>query len=153
MQTEYQNKTLELYLHGYGNHQQDDQVLWLAIAEFAYNNSVYSSTCETPFFLAYGIHPLMPNGLQLSFEINISLVSGHTQSVVKIRSWLEKGWVENNAKGKKYYDAKHEAKTYKVGDKVWLSGRNILTDCSAKKLDYQYHEIFMIPRCICTQAY
>ncbi len=30
--------------------------------------------------------------------------------------------MEYNAKEEKDYNAKHEAKTYKVGDKVWLSG-------------------------------
>ena len=95
----------------------------------------------------------MPDSLQLSSEINISLASEHAQSLVKIRSRLEKEWVENNAKGEKYYNAKHEAKTYKVGDKAWLLGRNIRIDCSAKKLDYKYHRTFMISRCIGRQAY
>ena len=140
-------------MHGYRNYQQDDLVPWLAIAEFAYNNSVHSSTGETSFFLAYGIHPSMLDSLQVSSEINIPLASERAQSLVKIQSRLEKEWVEHNAKGEKYYNAKHEAKTYKVGDKVWLSGRNIRTVRPAKKLDYKYHGPFMISRCIGTQAY
>ena len=95
----------------------------------------------------------MPDSLQLSSEINISLASEHAQSLVKIRSQFEKEWVEHNAKGEKYYNAKHEAKTYKVGDKAWLLGQNIRTDSSAKKLDYKYHRTFMISRCIDIQAY
>ncbi len=61
--------------------------------------------------------------------------------------------IEYNAKGEKYYNANHEAKTYKVGDKVWLSGRNICTVLPAKKLDYKYRGPFMISRFIGTKAY
>ncbi len=64
----------------------------------------------------------MPDSRQLSSEINISLASERAQDLVKIRSQLEKEWVEHNAKREKYYNVKHEAKTYKVGDKVLLSG-------------------------------
>ena len=64
-QTERQNQTLEQYLRGYANYQQDDWVTWLAIAEFAYNNSVYSATGESPFFLAYRLYPIMPDSLKL----------------------------------------------------------------------------------------
>ena len=95
----------------------------------------------------------MSDNLQLSSEMNIPLASERAQSLVKIQSWLEKEWMEYNAKEEKYYNAKHEAKTYKVGDKVWLSGWNIPPVCQAKKLDYKYHRPFMISRCIGTQAY
>ncbi len=74
----------------------------------------------------------MPDTLQLSSEINIPLASKRPQSLVKIRSRLEKGWVEHNAKGENYYNAKYEAKTYKVEDKVWLLGQNIRTVRPAK---------------------
>lgn len=40
-----------------------------------------------------------------------------------------------------------------MGDKVWLSGRNIRTTQPAKKLDYKYHGPYVISKCIGTQAY
>ncbi len=125
----------------------------MAIAEFAYNYSVYSSTCKTPFFFTYGIHPLISDILQLSSDVDILLAGERAQSLVKIQSRVEKEWVEYNAKEKMYYNAKHEAKKYKVGVKVWLSGRNIQTDRQANKLDYKHHGSFMISRYIGTQAY
>ena len=48
-QTKRQNQTLEQYLRNYVNYQQDDWVFWLKLAEFAYNNSVHSSTGIAPF--------------------------------------------------------------------------------------------------------
>jgi hypothetical protein len=54
---ERQNQTLEQYLRAYVNHQQDDWLTWLPLAEFAYNNSVYASTGMTPFYEEQMVHP------------------------------------------------------------------------------------------------
>ncbi len=43
--------------------------------------------------------------------------------------------------------------SYKVGDQVWLSGRNIRTDRPAKKLDFKYHGPFTIGKFIGSHAY
>ena len=56
-QTERTNQTLEQYLRCFINYQQDDWVDFLHFAEFAYNNSVHSSTRYTPFFANIGYHP------------------------------------------------------------------------------------------------
>ena len=56
-QTERTNQTLEQYLRCFINYQQDDWVDFLHMAEFAYNNSVHSSTGYTPFFANTGCHP------------------------------------------------------------------------------------------------
>jgi hypothetical protein len=37
-QTERMNTSMEQYLEGFVNHQQDDSVQWLALAQFAANN-------------------------------------------------------------------------------------------------------------------
>jgi hypothetical protein len=50
-QTERQNQTLEVYLKVYVNYQQDNWALYLASAEFVYNNSVNVITGKTPFQL------------------------------------------------------------------------------------------------------
>ena len=151
-QTERQNQTPEQYLRRYGNYQQDDWVAWLAIAEFAYNNSVHSATGQSLFFLAYKLHPTMPDSLQLSHDANIPLARDRAQNLIKLRGELEKRWAQLSGMGK-YYNAKHEAKSYRVGDKVWLSGQNIRTTRPAKKLDYKYHGPFVISKCIGTQTY
>jgi hypothetical protein len=62
-QTERVNQELESYLRSYINFLQDDWVDYLAMAQFARNNSVNSTTKVTPFFANHGYHP--------RFDINV----------------------------------------------------------------------------------
>ena len=95
----------------------------------------------------------MPDSLQVSHNINTPLARDRTQNLVQLRAELEKQWTKLGLGKEKYYNAKHEPKSYHVGDKVWLSGRNIRTIRPAKKLDYKYHDPFVISKCVGTQAY
>jgi transposase len=56
-QTERMNQTVEQYLWIFMDYRQNDWKEWLALAEFAYNNSEHQATKNTPFFLNYGRHP------------------------------------------------------------------------------------------------
>jgi transposase InsO family protein len=58
-QTERMNAGMEQYLRVFVNHQQDDWVQWLFLAEFAANNGVSESTKCTPFFAVQGEDPRM----------------------------------------------------------------------------------------------
>jgi len=58
-QTERMNAGMEQYLRTFINHQQDDWVQWLPLAEFAANNGVSESTKCTPFFAVQGVDPRM----------------------------------------------------------------------------------------------
>ena len=152
-QTERPSQKLEHYLREYSNYQQDDWVSWLAIVEFAYNNSVHSATGQSPLFLAYGLHSVKPDSLQVSQNINIPLACDRAQNLVQLQTELEKQWTELGLGKKKYYNAKNEPKLYRVKNKVWLSDRNIRTTRPVKKLDYKYHGSFVIWKCVGTQAY
>ena len=59
-QTERANRSIEEMLRAYVGKRQDDWDERLSMIEFAYNNSVHSSTGFTPFFLCYGRHPVNP---------------------------------------------------------------------------------------------
>ncbi len=52
-QTDKQNCVLEQYLRSYINYQQDDWTPLLALAEFAYNIAVHSSTGKALFEIVY----------------------------------------------------------------------------------------------------
>ncbi|XP_061490547.1 uncharacterized protein LOC133388595 [Rhineura floridana] len=70
-QTERLNAVLERYLRCYVSYQQNDWVSYLHFAEFAYNNSVHTSSGQTPFFANHGlklpatfkIHPVFHRSL------------------------------------------------------------------------------------------
>src|SRR5258705_4748573 len=55
-QMEWINQVLEQYLHAYMNYQQDNWVLLLPLAEFAYNNVASTTTGVSPFFTNKGYH-------------------------------------------------------------------------------------------------
>jgi len=58
-QTERQNQTMEKYLRAFCNYEQDNWVELLPLAEFAYNNTIHTSTRMTPFWVNYHYHPVM----------------------------------------------------------------------------------------------
>jgi hypothetical protein len=53
------NAGMEQYLRVIVNHQQDDWVQWLPLAELAANNGVSESTKCTPWFAVQGMDPWM----------------------------------------------------------------------------------------------
>jgi hypothetical protein len=58
-QIERMNAGMDQYLRVFVNHQWDDWVQWLPLAEFAANNGVSESTKCTPFFAVQGVDPQM----------------------------------------------------------------------------------------------
>jgi hypothetical protein len=83
-QTERVNALLEQYLRGYISYQQDDWYDNLALAEFAYNDSISVTTKVTPFFANYGYNP--------RFEIlrkNPDTLSNSSMGLVNICERLE----------------------------------------------------------------
>jgi hypothetical protein len=60
-QTERMNASTEQYLRVFVNHQQDDWVQWLPLAEFAANNGISETTKCTPCLAVQGVD------LQMSF--------------------------------------------------------------------------------------
>jgi len=58
-QMERTNQELEQYLRMYVNHRQNNWAEWLAMAEFTFNNKVYTTTKSSPFQVNYGREPRM----------------------------------------------------------------------------------------------
>jgi hypothetical protein len=75
-QMEHVNQVLEGYLRTFTSRQQDDWDDLLPSGEFHYNNSVHSSTQQTPFMVDTGRHPRMgfePSSRSLPWSWSMSL--------------------------------------------------------------------------------
>ena len=62
-QTERVNRVMEEALRSFVEASQTDWDRCLPNLQFSYNTSLHTSTGETPFYLNYGKHPVVPAGL------------------------------------------------------------------------------------------
>ena len=141
--TERTNQTLETYLRAFCSYQQDNWVDYLSLAEFSFNNSINSSTQQTPFFANLGYHP--------TFDVNITERTTNPSSTDLasrldiIHAELRAELSHSNKYMAKYYDRQHLPQpSYKTGDYVWLLRRNIKTTRPSEKLDYRHLGPFKI---------
>ncbi|MGL5827975.1 MAG: DDE-type integrase/transposase/recombinase, partial [Angustibacter sp.] len=151
-QTERQNQTLEQYLRAYINYQQDDWVRWLRMAEFADNNARHSSTGVSPFFALTG------RNAELNPELaprnpEVPAAKARAEALQSMRADLEARLAEAAKTQAHYADRKTKARSYSVGDLVYLSGKNIRTKRPSSKLDYKYHGPFEVTAVVGRQAY
>lgn len=152
-QTERTNATLEQYLRCFLNYQQDDWSQLLPLAEFAYNNTVHSSTNQTPFFALYGYHP--------RFSIHIPRVARHSPEAGKRLQLLQDIQadlkfhigVAQESQARYYNQHVQSPPDFAPGDKVWLLRRNIKTSRPSEKLDYRKLGPFKIVAPVGTRSF
>ena len=84
--TEILNQSLEQYLRVFCTHQQDDWEILLPMAEFAYNNSVNSSTGVSPFYANFGFHPHCD--FALTWEPTVPIAENRFSRLKNIRDKL-----------------------------------------------------------------
>ena len=142
-QTEVENREMERYLRTYVAYQQDNWVKWLALAEFAANNAPSATTLVSPFFATRGYDP------RLSFDFTSDPKARHPKDKVELRravdtakklhglwEWLQEQIGLAQTRMEHYANqSRKPAPAYQVGDKVFLSARNIRTQRPSKKLD------------------
>ena len=133
--TEQMTQTLETYLRTFCSYQQDDWVDYLALAEFSFNNSINSSTQQTPFFANLGYHP----------NFNITIIDQTTNPSATdlatrldiIHSELRTELSHSNDYMAKQYNKHHLPQpSFQIGDLVWLLRQNIKTTQPSEKLDF-----------------
>ena len=152
-QTERQNQILEQYLHNYVNYQQNDWVFWLKLAEFTYNNSIYSSTGIALFIAMYGEEPTWTIEIRDERLKNVLSTKTRALNIARVREKLKARLKKAQKAQAKYYNKKHILCTFKARDKVYLNSKNIELICPSKKLDYKYYRSFKIEKPVRKQAY
>jgi hypothetical protein len=151
-QTERANQEIEQYLRLFVNHRQDDWAEWLPLAEFSYNNKIQASTRQTPFMLNTGRHPRL--GMEPLRETKMPSVEDFVKKMLSARKEAEAALHKAAEDMARYYDqSRSEAITYKVGDKVWLDGKDIKTNRPSKKLEDKRYGPYKITEIIGPNAY
>jgi transposase InsO family protein len=141
--TERANQELECYLRIFASYAQDDWEELLPIAELASNNKSSSSTGISPFFMTHGYHvdlldtpttpyPETPSKTPIEQAEDIVAKLKHAQDWAQAALTLAQQQQEKHAN-------KHRQPSpqFKVGDRVWLSLKNLRTLRPSKKLDWK----------------
>jgi hypothetical protein len=98
-QTERLNQIIKAYLRSFVNHEMDDWVDLLPMAEFTYNNSVTSATGLSLFYVNYGYYPIASNPIATAVCDPVSKAYAHWMHTVhesaklelgKAREWMKK---------------------------------------------------------------
>ena len=151
-QTERENQGIEQYLRLFINHRQDDWVQWLALAEFCHNNRVQASTRQTPFMLNNGRHPRI--GTEPFRDSKMESVDTFVKSMQEARKEAEAALQRAADDMSRFYDQNRKTATvYKVGDMVWLDGKDLKSDRPSKKLEDKRYGPYKITKVIGPNAY
>lgn len=143
-QTERLNAVLEQYLRAYMNFAQDDWVDWLPLAEFASNNVTSETTGYTPFFANYGFNPRFgfeprpPCSPDKTAQQKKEFMKAHSiaDRFERIMTQLRALAAESVARYEENAnDNRTDAPVYQVGQRVWLSTKNMKTNRPMKKGD------------------
>ena len=125
-QTERMNRVLEDMLRHYITPKMDNWDDMLPVLEFAINNSYQDSIKDTPFYANYGKHPRLPDDIKREGKPSrnpqaYDFIDNIEKTITKAKACLK----DAQHRQKQHYDARHRDLQFKVGDKVWLSSKNI----------------------------
>ena len=146
-QSEQSNQWLEQYLCFWVDHQQINWHHYLSLAEFTHNSWKNETMGQTPFETLMGYTPRA--------EIFNVASSIHTMALC-LRDWKkareEAQWLMIKAQ-KKWAQRRTLEWTFKIGDWVWLKGRNLHLDCPLIKLSPKRHGPFKIKKVLSPITY
>ena len=152
-QTERQNQSLEHYLRVFCSDEQDNWAKLLSFAEFAFNNSVHSTTGISPFNALYGFNPDIYYAEDSIAEGEVPAAADRVQRIHNARAALEKRWQSVAQSYTKFYNQNHTPREYKVGDLVMLSTKYLRQKRPKKKLSHRFAGPFRIQDVVGKQAY
>jgi hypothetical protein len=130
-QVENLNSWLETYLHMFCNHQKRNWASLLHTAEFVWNNHYHSSLSMTPFYANNGMHLTTMDIPSIGQTDTVGRITRIHESQELTRALLVKAQEQQRVT----YDRQQEAEPeFNVGDRVYLSTENLITDKGLKKL-------------------
>ena len=129
-ETERVNQELETYLRIFCATEPRKWNTYLPMAEFAHNNRAHKTSKMSPFLIMYGVDP---KGIPTAFpRINAPAVENRLTELMKIRQ--EALAAHELARQLMLRRNKKSFTPFKVGDLVWLEGRNLRTPYESRKL-------------------
>ena len=124
-QTERANRSIEEMLRAYVGKRQDDWDLRLGMVEFAYNNSVHSSTGFTPFYLCYGRHPVNPVNRLIQVDTKNEAADSFLRQLADDLDQAKNNLQKAQDRQKRNADRRRRDLEIQVGDEVLLSTKTL----------------------------
>ena len=153
-QTERINAILEQYLRAYVSYQQDDWNDFLSLAEFAYNNTISTTTKVTPFFANYGFHPRYEILQKDTISAPLEPLRLFQENLENLENYLRQEIrFAQDAYAEQANKDRIAPPIFRPGDLVWLLRRHISTTRPSDKLDFKRLGPFSILEKISTHAY
>jgi len=154
-QTERLNAVMEQYLRHYVSYQQEDWVKWLPMAEFAANNQKAAATRVSSFFANYGFHP--------GFDLDLSR-QGHSPQLLDAKEFAARIadlnrylQIQMRVAQDRYENSVNKSRVaaplFKIGDKVYVSAKNIRTTRNSRKLDWKRMGPYSVTEMLSPYAY
>src|ERR1700744_3614106 len=138
-QSERTNQWVEQYLRFFINNNHDDWVHYLPLVEFVHNNWVSEMTKQSPFFLLSGYNPRADWVDQPS---PIPQVALRLSQFKTIRNQAQQAMT----KAQKLWVKHCDSPRYKIGDQVWLEGKNLQLHYPTKKFRARRYGPFKVEK-------
>ena len=134
----------------YINHKQNNWAEWLAMAEFAFNNKVYTVTKTSLFQVNYRREPKI--GFNIRKKEKNEKAEEFVREMKERHEEARAALVKSQKEMKRQADrSRKETKEYRVGDKVLISTKNIsmeLIKRVIKKLTEKFIGLYVVRKIV-----
>ena len=122
-QTEIMNRKIEEMIRSFVNYDKSNWDEFLVDFEVAYNSSAHATTTFTPFYLNYGIEPktIPMHAIHSDSPAASNFIKNIQEAVKAAHTEIRR----KNEATARYVNRRRSPKTYNVGDRVWLSTKNL----------------------------